>query len=120
MAVDSARVCHTGLEPQPSRPRTGLLLTRASLALDRPPPPKPKPPVKEVVPLIDADYQAMYMDSAKKATYAAVGLLGVGMISPNNPHPHRSPLTAHLSPLTLTLTLTRLIMLLSHRNRVRN
>ena len=47
MAVDSARVCHTGLEPQPSRPRTGLLLTRASLALDRPPPPKPKPPVKE-------------------------------------------------------------------------
>jgi len=47
-----------------------------------PPPPKLKPPAKEVVPLIDADYQAMYMDSAKKATYAAVGLLGVGMISP--------------------------------------
>ena len=23
-----------------------------------------------------------------------------------NPHPHRSPLTAHLSPFTLTLTLT--------------
>ena len=29
------RVCHTGLEPQTSRPHTGLLLTRASLALDR-------------------------------------------------------------------------------------
>ena len=28
-------VCHTGLEPQTSRPQTGLLLTRASLALDR-------------------------------------------------------------------------------------
>jgi len=47
-----------------------------------PPPPPPKPPVKEVVPLTDADYQAMYTESAKKATYAAVGLLGVGMISP--------------------------------------
>merc|ERR1719424_1867510 len=47
-----------------------------------PPPPPPKPAVKEVVPLTDADYQAMYTDSAKKATYAAVGLLGVGMISP--------------------------------------
>ena len=54
----------------------------ARLALDRPPPPPPKPAVKEVVPLTDADYQAMYTDSAKKATYAAVGLLGVGMISP--------------------------------------
>jgi len=59
--------------------------------LDRPPPPKLKPPAKEVVPLIDADYQAMYMDSAKKATYAAVGLLGVGMISPNNPYPNPNP-----------------------------
>ena len=29
------RVCHAGFEPQTSRPQTGLLLTRASLALDR-------------------------------------------------------------------------------------
>ena len=28
-------VCHAGLEPQASRPQTGLLLTCASLALDR-------------------------------------------------------------------------------------
>ena len=33
---DSFLVCHTGLEPQASRPQTGLLLTRLSLALDRP------------------------------------------------------------------------------------
>ena len=29
------QVYHTGLEPRTSRPQTGLLLTRASLALDR-------------------------------------------------------------------------------------
>ena len=28
--------CHTGLEPQTSSPKAGLLLTRSSLALDRP------------------------------------------------------------------------------------
>ena len=28
-------VCHTGLEPQTSRPQAGVLLTRLSLALDR-------------------------------------------------------------------------------------
>ena len=34
-ATPKAKVCHTGLEPKTSRPQTGLLLTRASLALDR-------------------------------------------------------------------------------------
>ena len=34
-AWDMLRVCHRGLEPQASRPQTGLLLTRVSLALDR-------------------------------------------------------------------------------------
>ena len=47
-----------------------------------PPPPPPKPAAKEAVALTDADYQAMYTDSAKKATYAAVAALGVGVTSP--------------------------------------
>ena len=47
-----------------------------------PPPPPPKPAAKEAVVLTDADYQAMYTDSAKKATYAAVAALGVGVTSP--------------------------------------
>jgi len=48
-----------------------------------PPPPPPKPPPKDAVQLTDADYEAMYTGSAKKATYAAVAALGVGMISPH-------------------------------------
>jgi len=48
-----------------------------------PPPPPPKPPPKEVEVLTEADYEAMFTGSAKRATYAAVGALGVGMLSPN-------------------------------------
>ena len=47
------------------------------------PPPPPKPPPKEVEVLTEADYEAMFTGSAKRATYAAVGALGVGMLSPN-------------------------------------
>ena len=41
--------------------------------------------------LTDADYQAMYTASAKKATYAAVAALGVGALSPDHPSPQPEP-----------------------------
>ena len=39
----AARTPHAGREPRTSRPQAGLLLTRASLALDRTPPPASTP-----------------------------------------------------------------------------
>jgi len=48
-----------------------------------PPPPPPKPPKPEEVVKTEADYKEEYMSSAKTATYGALGMLGVGMLSPN-------------------------------------
>lgn len=51
-----------------------------------PPPPPPPPPKKEVEAppvLTDADYQAQYTAGARQLTYGMVGLLGLGVASPN-------------------------------------
>ena len=52
----------------------------------QPPPPPvqpPKPPPPEPVVLTEADYRAIYQDSAKRAGYGALAMLGVGALSPN-------------------------------------
>jgi NAD(P) transhydrogenase len=47
-----------------------------------PPPPPPKPKPEEIPPPTEEDMKAIYVASAKQVTYGALGLLGVGLISP--------------------------------------
>lgn len=48
-----------------------------------PPPPPPKPTAKVAPVMTEDDYKALYVASAKRGTYAAVGVLGLGLLAPN-------------------------------------
>jgi len=48
-----------------------------------PPPPPPKPAAKEVPVMTEEDYKTLYAASAKRATYAAAGAVGLGLLAPN-------------------------------------
>ena len=87
--VPRANVCRAGLEPQASRPQTGLLLTRVSLALDRRTAPMPSP-------LRPATARATSSAPASRAQVRTAALLTLNLLG----------LTLSLS-LALALALTQ-------------